>query len=254
MRLGKQFLLDVSKVILASVLVTFILTLSLFLMLYGHPRNYDLGINLGLVMSIFIPAVISGPVAFYIFQQREKIRKINAELNLLIRFDPLTSLLTRRSFFEEGYEAIAASKLEKQSYAVFFIDIDHFKNINDTYGHAMGDNVLKCFGDIMSDLLKPEEILGRIGGEEFCLIGTNYSKNEACQRAKYILDEYRKRMEYIGEIHISSTISIGISVSNSNDLDLMINDADSQLYKAKHSGRDCFALSDKETHGTCLAA
>lgn len=227
----------------------------MFLLVYGHPRNYDLAARLGLVMSIFIPLSISWPVSVYIFRQRDQLKKVNKELNFLIRHDPLTSLLSRRIFFKEAEEMLEQCRAEDRTCAVFFIDLDHFKRINDSHGHAMGDNVLKLFGEVVSGMLKPNEVAGRLGGEEFCIFAADCNAAEARERADEILRQYRSRARIVEGTRIDSTLSIGVALSGSTgDLDDLINEADRKLYAAKTSGRNRYAMAGEESPKVPVAA
>lgn len=227
----------------------------MFLMIYGHPRNYDLAARLGLVMSVFIPLIISWPVSIYIFRQRDQLKKVNKELNFLIRHDPLTSLLSRRIFFKEAGEMLEKCRGEGRTCALFFIDLDHFKRINDSHGHVMGDNVLKLFGEVVSGMLKPNEVAGRLGGEEFCIFAADCDTVEARKRADEILTEYRSRAKTVEGTRIDSTLSIGVALSDSaEDLDDLINQADRKLYAAKKSGRNRYSMTGEESPKVPVAA
>lgn len=152
--------------------------------------------------------------------------------------DYLTGLYNRRYFFEVGESFFQNAKRGSLRLAVAMIDIDHFKRINDTYGHAAGDAVLKGLARILERNLRKADVLSRFGGEEFCVL-LNCKDGED---AYAVLDKIRllvEREEFDADgRRVSATISAGITNRLGESLEKMINQADEMLYKAKNSGRN----------------
>jgi len=210
---------------------------------YGHPREFDIGMNIGLIFSIVIPAFVSFPAAYFLISQKEKILSLNDELTNLLRYDQLTSCLSRRAFFQDAEVAIQEARHKQEPYAVFFIDLDHFKQVNDTFGHATGDEVLRLLGKVMKEHIQLGEFVGRMGGEEFCMFAQNCPADKAGDRAQKLVDGFRRQAQVVNNESVDCTLSIGISVSNGlDDLDEHLKEADRLLYVAKNRGRNCIAI------------
>ncbi len=162
--------------------------------------------------------------------------------------DPLTSLFNRRYFEEEVSKRISAAKLNEMDFSVLMIDADHFKNVNDTYGHKIGDKVLIELAATCEKALREDDIVARYGGEEFVIF---LSKVNA-QKAKTVADRLRETIANIvvyseDNKQIKFTVSIGISSSEVSDsIDTLIKTADEALYKAKNNGRNRCEIFTKE--------
>lgn len=167
------------------------------------------------------------------------------QLRHLAERDAMTGLRNRRSFLAEGGEALADEKSLPQPVAVMMLDIDHFKKINDTYGHSVGDRILSDFARILERNIRPQDTVGRMGGEEFAIILPDCTPEEAvsvARRINAVLRESRYRLE-TGET-VTATVSIGVHVDRwERNLERLLSQADQALYRAKRSGRDRFELS-----------
>ncbi|MEN4053342.1 MULTISPECIES: diguanylate cyclase [Sulfurimonas] len=154
--------------------------------------------------------------------------------------DYLTGLYNRRYFFHEMHAYVDDVKESGEKFAVAVIDIDHFKNINDTYGHEVGDRVIVTLADILRSSTSPRDVVARFGGEEFCIVLKNinrFSAFDILERIRREVETYTFAVEK--ETHINFTISIGAVVHhNDNNLEETLNEADLMLYKAKNSGRN----------------
>ncbi len=154
--------------------------------------------------------------------------------------DFLTKLYNRRYFFDAGNKMHALAKRQNHSMVCAMMDIDHFKSVNDTYGHDVGDLVLKQVSGILNNRMRESDIVARLGGEEFCVLGTNMDPKEAFR----IFEDLRQQIENTvvdcmdGENKISVTISIGITTDNQDSIDSMTKVADGLLYQAKEGGRN----------------
>jgi diguanylate cyclase (GGDEF)-like protein len=153
--------------------------------------------------------------------------------------DYLTGLYNRRYFFENMQEYLENSQDSNEKFAVAMIDIDHFKQVNDTYGHDIGDKVIISLSEILRTSTNHRDLVSRFGGEEFCLVLKNINRYSAID----ILERIRKDVEAFryetpkGEV-IKFTISIGATMQNEDGLDESINQADLLLYQAKKNGRN----------------
>lgn len=144
--------------------------------------------------------------------------------------DALTGLLNRRALFDTH----GNRRLEPGS-AIIMFDLDHFKDINDRLGHAVGDCVLQDFAVLVRDGIRPVDAAARLGGEEFCVVLTSVPQRSAAAVAERI----RAAQELAG-IAISATVSAGVAISgvNGDTFETLLRDADEALYKAKSAGRN----------------
>lgn len=254
-RMPNRLFLDIMKITMISVAASFFMTLIFIVLSYGYLPELNIGMKIGLTISIIIPAIISFPVAHFLLSQKNKMRALNNELSNLLRYDQLTSCLSRRAFFQEADAAIQEARRKQQPYSVFFIDLDHFKQVNDTFGHDTGDEVLRLLGKVIKQQKQHGEFVGRMGGEEFCLFAQNCPADQASARAQKLVDEFRHQAQVVNKENVNCTLSIGISVSNGiDDLDKKLKEADRLLYAAKKRGRNCIAIDFKANTETRLAA
>ncbi len=152
----------------------------------------------------------------------------------MAHLDFLTGLYNRRYFFEE-----IKSFFETKSFAVAMIDIDYFKKINDTYGHDIGDKVIKNIAYILKRSVKGSDIVARFGGEEFCVALSNIDQKNAIGFFIKLKELIVKNKITIENKEINYTVSIGLSFSDKDkDINSLLNSADEALYKAKQSGRN----------------
>ncbi len=158
------------------------------------------------------------------------------QLEKLARYDGLTGLMNRKFFFERFNEEIERSSRYKSKMVLLAIDIDHFKKINDTYGHPEGDRVLSALGRIFKENIRSTDFAGRVGGEEFAIILSETSIKDG----KYTAERIRNAAHSIELPGWVLTISIGMAGIQENDTaETIYSRADSALYSAKDGGRDC---------------
>ena len=157
----------------------------------------------------------------------------------LVRTDMLTGVLNRRAFFDSGDAVLALAARHRRSVPLAMLDIDHFKQLNDTHGHAAGDLALKEFASTCRDCLRPYDLFARIGGEEFAVMLVDTLPEEASR----VLERLREAVEAIeldvqGE-RLRVTVSLGLAViPPQGSLDLALSQADAALYCAKRCGRN----------------
>ncbi|GHF13004.1 bifunctional diguanylate cyclase/phosphodiesterase [Kordiimonas sediminis] len=173
------------------------------------------------------------------FLRLEKIR-------LLADHDSLTGLVNRPVFERRLRHAIASAKRSGNMVSIFYLDLDHFKDINDTMGHPTGDQLLKQVATRLKKTARETDTVARLGGDEFAIIGTHHSNvHDVYRFAERILDILSEPVE-IGEQIVHTGASIGATIfplDNSTPVELFSH-ADMALYKAKEAGRDRFALFD----------
>ncbi len=155
--------------------------------------------------------------------------------------DPLTGLLNRRAFLEGARALVVASKKSKKPVSILMFDLDRFKSINDTHGHATGDEALRVFAKSVRNSMRLDDVIGRLGGEEFAAIVDTDADN-----TRRIAERVRKGFERDGVViaghAIGSTVSIGTATGfadlNVDAIEKLIARADSALYAAKTGGRN----------------
>ena len=162
------------------------------------------------------------------------------KISNLANFDFLTGIANRRHFFELCEKIYEKKRSGHLSYlAVLMIDIDHFKLVNDRFGHDMGDCVIKFCAQSIASAIGPDDVVARFGGEEFCVFLSDTSKEAAFKLASTIRLLMRKSSVRAGKESVSFTVSIGMSFSNyAKNIEKLVQEADSALYDAKHLGRD----------------
>jgi diguanylate cyclase (GGDEF)-like protein len=179
--------------------------------------------------------------------QAEILQK-NGELERLASRDPLTGCLNRRAFYAAFEQAFGKSREQGHELCCLMVDIDHFKRVNDQYGHAIGDQAIQAVASCLSTGLRLTDTVGRYGGEEFCLMFTRTTLAEASDLAERV--RIRIAIEAGSRVRMTSgltlTVSIGVSTSAlgaRTPLEL-IDQADKALYAAKEAGRNCVMAMD----------
>ncbi len=172
-------------------------------------------------------------------------KELEHQLETLSRTDPLTGLLNRRSL--EDYLAKEYSRFKRHDtkFSALLLDIDHFKSINDQYGHSSGDRVLKMLARSCTASLRKYDLMARYGGEEFCVILPNTNADRAAVLAEKLRTGIAARTVKVGAGQIRVTASIGLSEVQASDKSPgeILERADAALYEAKHSGRNRVCLS-----------
>lgn len=156
--------------------------------------------------------------------------------------DQLTQLYNRRYFFGTGEKLFENARRQNLDIAIAMIDIDHFKNINDTYGHGDGDAALVAIAAVLQESFRASDVVTRFGGEEFIVMAVNMSSEH---RANHFESVRRKIEELTIETtqnKIKATVSIGVATALKDSLDEMVQTADELLYQAKESGRNCVVI------------
>jgi diguanylate cyclase (GGDEF)-like protein len=176
-------------------------------------------------------------------------RKIQEKLKELATTDSLSGLYNRTEFTNLAQKEFALAKKRNEELSLLMMDLDHFKFINDTFGHAAGDEVIREVGNIIKTSFRKTDIAGRLGGEEFVVVLKNTSLKEAEKAAEKLRKNLARAKVNYRKHEISFTVSIGVAAifgdtNNENDFEDFedfLKQADDALYKAKAQGRNCVA-------------
>ncbi|MBL3556300.1 MULTISPECIES: sensor domain-containing diguanylate cyclase [Marinobacter] len=182
-------------------------------------------------------------------------KALEDELAELATLDPLTGLLNRRETTRLLEEEITRAKRYGRALSLLWIDFDHFKDINDEYGHAAGDSVLKATSHLLADSMRRVDVIGRFGGEEFVVVlpeMDRYEANETAERLRNLISETPQPLGDGKTVRL--TISIGVSVfpDNGPDFRALCAAADKAMYQAKSNGRNQVVMAPltEEAHNS----
>ncbi len=190
--------------------------------------------------TVAVALFVSVPMAALAAQYDLRVRRSNERLERLASTDPLTGLMNRRSFLSSVGDEQARMQRSGNCAAIALVDLDWFKQLNDTFGHAFGDQVLCEVAILLSDELRhPFDKVCRWGGEEFIVLTSNVTRDQA----RLVFERLRTRIEAHvfeqGEATIHVTASFGAArICSDSDTETIIRSADDALYEAKASGRN----------------
>ncbi len=173
-------------------------------------------------------------------QSQREITRQNRELQVLATRDPLTGVLNRRSLFEGMKTLLAEAAESDEPLSVIMVDIDHFKSINDRFGHATGDKVIKMLAGILTQSVRAEDLVGRYGGEEFCVALPGHDEAQAAEIAEHmrlVLND-GKNARYTSALRISASFGVSTDWLGKMTSGALVDLADKALYEAKESGRN----------------
>lgn len=175
-----------------------------------------------------------------------EVRRTEQDLTRAAMTDGLTGLKNRRAMSERFVESLSFARREKQPLALVLIDIDRFKAVNDVYGHLAGDAVLRDVAGLLGAVKRREDVLGRIGGEEFLLLLPKQSVEEAGDAAERMRRMVESSVIETGKGEVQTTISAGVASypDDGEDWDRLFGAADRRLYIAKQNGRNRVIASD----------
>ncbi len=178
-----------------------------------------------------------------LLRQREQV--LRAESDYLAMHDSLTGLPNHRFFVEMGEKMLSRAKREQSGAGIFFVDVDRFKEINDTYGHDAGDKYLVEIAKRLKQVIREGDLICRKGGDEFVMIFYNVLDNESMVViASRVLELLKTPIKINDETELYKTISIGMTLfpRDSDKLELLVKRADEAMYQVKQSGRDGYKL------------
>jgi diguanylate cyclase (GGDEF)-like protein len=168
-------------------------------------------------------------------KERTELRHKTAAL-----IDPLTGLANRRAFLHDAAQLIRQQASRDRPVAVFMVDLDRFKSINDRFGHAIGDRVLQIFAETATSNLRSTDLVGRLGGEEFALVLADACRDNAFLVGERIRGAFAAAAAHVGSVPVNATASIGVSIIQDPEQDVatLLDQADEALYRAKSLGRN----------------
>ncbi len=174
---------------------------------------------------------------------RGEVRRQNEKLQILATRDTLTNCLNRRSFFEQLEREFETARKDDVPLSCIMADIDHFKSINDNYGHAMGDKVIREIADVLRMGLRSIDLLGRYGGEEFCIVlpGVNAVKSlEIAERLRSLVAaKYSASRSSMFDRPVTLSFGVASLEFGATDPSQLVDQADKALYASKNNGRNC---------------
>lgn len=255
-------IINYSNLVLESITSLFALSLLLAIQAEKQFSKVNWPLNIGmflLVLSTFVDAIdqifIHSILFTVIFEKASMILAYSFILlgilwwkknyNELLLTDNLTQIPNRMAIGEFIDEVIQLPKKRDSIFYFAILDIDYFKNINDEFGHKAGDNVLVEFAQLLRAQVKPQDKIGRWGGEEFIIL----MKNIDIYEAKLFLDDLREKIshyEFTKKAHpMNFTVSIGFTKWQKHDIDFetLFLRADKALYQAKNAGRNCVVIN-----------
>ena len=216
--------------------VRYIPELDWYLFVDKHEEGALAGIRHTLYLNLLICALISALVLFLVYLAT---RRYQQRIAALATTDMLTGLPNRRGFDLLAGQALQEAQRELSPLSALLIDLDHFKQLNDTHGHLAGDQVLRGFAHSLQGNLRQSDIICRWGGEEFILLLKGTGSSTARQLAEKIRQQTEEQLFQFNGVNLRITTSIGLTELQGEDsLDRLIARADRALYRAKQSGRN----------------
>lgn len=183
-----------------------------------------------------------------IYNLNDELRRANADLVRLANTDPLTGIANRRSLFERFGEMWSRAQRQSHRIGCILLDIDRFKRTNDVFGHVAGDFVLRGVAEHTRQSIRPYDLFGRYGGEEFCVVTPDIDVHAATAIAERIRMRIAAQPFQFAGKEIPVTVSLGVAERryDHDSLESLIGDADAMLYRAKEGGRNQTWLMDPE--------
>jgi diguanylate cyclase (GGDEF)-like protein len=243
----REVLLHTAKRMAIAVSLTAVMTLATVTLQLG--TDLDASVRVGRVLTLSlcaataISAFLSGALSYRSAQLMKELTLTRAELFRISRTDKLTGLLNRRGFDEAAAVALQSAHATNRSVAAMMCDIDHFKAINDHYGHEFGDSVLVNIGEVLQAFAADNELLiARYGGEEFAILAVGITEQQAAILCEALRQGCSARDVVDEDNSAHVTISIGLAAPGGvAQLSQLMRVADEALYMAKRQGRNCVA-------------
>lgn len=203
----------------------------------------------GVVLSMFIAISTSLVTNLFALRSQKKSFRLERQLRAFADIDELTQLPRRRRVFELGRRILLRTERLGQPFSVLYIDADHFKSVNDRFGHDTGDRALQLIARHIQDSMRPTDVAGRFGGEEFVVLLPAADQHDAAR----VAERLRKRIEDARQLEVTLTISVGVAQHvRGEPIERVIRRADSALLDAKDSGRNRVVIAER-THDAAPA-
>ena len=204
-------------------------------------QGFPVNVELAAILSVCVATAVAPPIAWYLVDMLLRLSAVEQEMRSLASYDSLTGLLSRHAFFDSAGNYVPLAKREQKPFAVMIVDLDHFKSINDRYGHPAGDAVLRLFADIINSVARRSDIIGRLGGEEFAIVLPSTTTAEALEFSERLHGAIHKAVLKYKGAAIKYTASIGLTefdTDSEDGIDELLARADLALYQAKQDGRN----------------
>jgi diguanylate cyclase (GGDEF)-like protein len=229
-----------------GLVTTFFSIFAIILVNFLYPGHMSANATFSAVLGLMIFSLLS-----FVFTQKsteyaEALIRKNSQLHKMAGKDPLTNVYNTRMYYSVGERIFKLARRNEQPMSALFIDIDHFKSINDKYGHDIGDKVLIRTAGTISSILRESDIIARIGGEEFAVLLADTHLKDAA----HIADKIRRNIELMrcddspDELMITASIGVGALISQDKNLDDIKKRTDRAMYAAKHGGRNRIEIAD----------
>ncbi|BAU72993.1 sensor domain-containing diguanylate cyclase [Metapseudomonas furukawaii] len=217
---------------------------------YLFVDKHEGGLLDGLRKTLYLNLAICVLVTLVVVQLlRRLMRRYQRRIAALATTDSLTGLPNRRGFELLAGQALQEARRDRRPLAALLLDLDHFKQLNDTYGHQAGDLVLQGFAQDLRDSLRQSDIICRWGGEEFIILLKDTGSATALQLAEKVRNDVAARRYPFKGVNLQVTTSVGLAEMHPEDaLDSLIGRADRGLYRAKLSGRNCVCVEPSGNH------
>lgn len=214
---------------------------------FALDTSYSPSVSYRFLLAYLVLFWVSLLVEYIRFQTRVRLREAKDYLNIQAKTDELTGLSNRRGFKQYLGEVEQRTEM-KNSFAVIVGDLDHFKQINDQYGHEVGDFVLREIAKTLKSLVRSEDLIVRWGGEEFLLLLVNTDLNGAQILAEKIRQTISSTHYSTDQGKLAVSMSLGVDAQKvGGDLYATLGAADRAMYEAKRRGRNCVVVSDSDT-------
>lgn len=196
------------------------------------------------VFAGLVPACIAGPISVWVGRNGLKLTLAQKHLRQLADTDPLTGLSNRRFFFNKAGPLLDIPRASNKACTLLIIDADHFKDLNDHYGHAAGDKALVYIAEVLLASFRESDLTCRVGGEEFAVLLPGIATDQATKMAQRVLDKIADSPIVSDNAIITFSVSCGIaSVRSGDTLNEVFRRADEAMYRAKERGRNRIELA-----------
>jgi diguanylate cyclase (GGDEF)-like protein len=215
-------------------------------MLPWSENNYEVFGSVWLAVLSFEALLFTIALAFILLAMAKERAEFRHKTAALV--DPLTGIANRRAFLTEGTQIVKRQSINGCPGAVLLIDLDHFKSINDRFGHAIGDRVLQVFAESASANIKSTDLIGRLGGEEFAAVLYDVDRERALITAERIRSAFAAAAVEVDGRPAMATVSVGMVFNEDSTFDVpaLLAQADEALYQAKERGRNRVEIASLE--------
>ncbi|MBI1201151.1 MAG: diguanylate cyclase [Rhodopseudomonas sp.] len=225
----------------------FLLRTPLVAILPWSVTNNNIFASVWLTVLSFEALLFTISIAFILLAMAKERTELRHRTAAMV--DPLTGIANRRAFLQDAGQLAERYRGRPRPTAVLLVDLDHFKSINDRFGHALGDRVLEIFTGAARQSIRASDLLGRIGGEEFAAVLYDISAEKALAVAQRIREAFAEQAEEVNGRPVSASVSIGLVHCDGPVLDVpeLLAQADQALYLAKENGRNRVEVASFET-------